>query len=77
MTCLSLREDRVWETIKILNSQVPTLNLEAGYKLPGKFCHMIHITNHIKTCHTPSLDKDSEMELKACVSLKKKFVLES
>ena len=65
MTCL--REDRVWEVINIL-SPAPTLNLEAGYKLPRKFCHVIHIANHMAKCHTPSHDKDSEMELKACVS---------
>ena len=51
-------------------SPAPTLNLEAGYKLPRKFCHVIHIANHMTKCHTPSHDKDSEMELKACVSFK-------
>ena len=49
-------------------SPAPTLNLEAGYKLPRKFCHVIRVPNHMTKCHTPSHDKDSEMELKACVS---------
>ena len=56
----------VREAIEIF-CQVPIL-ITSSPRSIGPFCRVIYNINHVTKCPNPSLDKNSAMKSKACVS---------